>query len=265
MVPPTSRNRLVDPNRRLCVIRNEKDFQDFCTDRDLAYDTLDYAKVLRHTIDSSPPPPPASPKTLSRSHNRKGVRRHGQAASTAAVTEVVDKKQRTIVTPLALEVGPVVSRVKFAHSNHYLRYPTFKDCTSGLVLIDGRTIDFNMLMEDRDFLASLNDQEPRTSDASMNTTRIDESRCMDDNGAPTDKAKVKIATDDFCVLIDTFEKLTQRGDPISITQAMQATTSALSKPVNPDIIKCIYHHWIARRKAIQKPLLRIYHPPPQLQ
>ncbi|KEG04270.1 conserved Plasmodium protein, unknown function [Plasmodium vinckei vinckei] len=120
---------------------------------------------------------------------------------------------------------------KFEKPTHYIRYELYRDQVTGIKLNDGCIIHYDLLKEDEIFLESLNSY--------MN---------------------IHVSSDDFCKLIDKFEKLTGYSDSkeeINLKDALNAA-SELKINYKSNIIKDIHTYWKAKRKKLGRPLLRMF-------
>ncbi|SCM26051.1 conserved Plasmodium protein, unknown function [Plasmodium chabaudi chabaudi] len=142
------------------------------------------------------------------------------------------KKKRDIAIPrFKICENDDYKLTKFEKPTHYIRYELYRDQVTGIKLNDGCIIHYDLLKEDEIFLESLNSY--------MN---------------------IHVSSDDFCKLIDKFEKLTGYSDSkeeINLKDALNAA-SELKINYKSNIIKDIHTYWKAKRKKLGRPLLRMF-------
>ncbi|VWU50092.1 conserved protein, unknown function [Hepatocystis sp. ex Piliocolobus tephrosceles] len=144
-----------------------------------------------------------------------------------------EKKKRTIVIPRfkICENSNSYNLEKFEKPKHYIRYELYNDQVSGIKLSDGSIVHYDLLEEDENFLNSLN--------VHLNKP---------------------VTEDDFCKLVDKFEKMTGTSDnkeEINIKDAFKAAVE-LKINLKSTVIKDIYNYWKAKRKKLGRPLLRMF-------
>ncbi|CDU20524.1 conserved protein, unknown function [Plasmodium yoelii] len=142
------------------------------------------------------------------------------------------KKRRDIAIPrFKICENDDYKLTKFEKPTHYIRYELYRDQVTGIRLSDGCIIHYDLLKEDEIFLESLNSY--------MN---------------------IHVSNDDFCKLMDKFEKLTgysENKEEINLKDALNAA-SELKINYKSNIIKDIHTYWKAKRKKLGRPLLRMF-------
>ncbi|KJP88205.1 hypothetical protein AK88_02152 [Plasmodium fragile] len=119
----------------------------------------------------------------------------------------------------------------FEKPSHYIRYELYKDQVTGIKLTDGSIIHYDLLKEDEIFLQSLN--------SSIN---------------------IQVNDEDFCKLIDKFEKLTgysENKEEINLKDAIKAAAD-LRITLKSNVVKDIHTYWKSKRKRLGRPLLRMF-------
>eukprot|EP01054_Gregarina_sp_Poly1_P002581 Gregarina_sp_Poly_1__2580@NODE_16_length_22882_cov_82_653956_g14_i0_p4_GENE_NODE_16_length_22882_cov_82_653956_g14_i0NODE_16_length_22882_cov_82_653956_g14_i0_p4_ORF_typecomplete_len576_score59_56VSNARE_C/PF12352_8/0_17_NODE_16_length_22882_cov_82_653956_g14_i01490016627 len=155
----------------------------------------------------------------------------------------VKKKNKFIRTPGSRlltdsELDELGRKSLFTCPAHYVKHCVHKDYVQPLRLSNGDLVFYDLSKEDLIFIEDL----ARTLNQDIEATF---STALEEN---------------FLRLIDQFEHNTGLGSPIStdaaitIAQSMQCVASSLPLWT----IRAIYKHWLDRRNALQKPLLRCY-------
>ncbi|KMZ77917.1 hypothetical protein PVIIG_00604 [Plasmodium vivax India VII] len=145
------------------------------------------------------------------------------------------KKKKNIVIPrfkICEDDETYTSKLKiFEKPPHYIRYELYKDQVTGIKLTDGSIIHYDLLKEDELFLQSLN--------AYIN---------------------IQVNDEDFCKLIDKFEKLTgysENKEEINLKDAIKAAAD-LKITLKSNVVKDIHTYWKSKRKRLGRPLLRMF-------
>eukprot|EP00366_Plasmodium_knowlesi_P004567 XP_002262065.1 [Plasmodium knowlesi strain H] len=145
------------------------------------------------------------------------------------------KKKKNIVIPrfkICEDDETYTSKLKtFEKPAHYIRYELYKDQVTGIKLTDGSIIHYDLLKEDELFLQSLN--------SSIN---------------------IQLNDEDFCKLIDKFEKITgysENKEEINLKDAIKATAD-LKINLKSNVVKDIHTYWKSKRKKLGRPLLRMF-------
>ncbi|SBT47551.1 hypothetical protein, conserved in Apicomplexan species [Plasmodium ovale wallikeri] len=143
-----------------------------------------------------------------------------------------EKKKRNIIIPRfkICEDGNY-KLSKFEKPTHYIRYELYRDQVTGIKLSDGTIIHYDLLKEDELFLESLNSY-----------------------------LNIQVNEEDFCKLIDKFEKLTGHSENKEEINLKDALKAAVELKINykSNIIKDIHTYWKAKRKKLGRPLLRLF-------
>ncbi|GAW83376.1 hypothetical protein, conserved [Plasmodium gonderi] len=145
------------------------------------------------------------------------------------------KKKKNIVIPrfkICEDDESYSSRLKtFEKPCHYIRYELYRDQVTGIKLTDGSIIHYDLLKEDEIFLESLNSY-----------------------------INIQVNDEDFCKLMDKFEKLTgysENKEEINLKDALKAA-SDLKITLKSNVIKDIHTYWKSKRKKLGRPLLRMF-------
>ncbi|KAI4834726.1 hypothetical protein MKS88_005405 [Plasmodium brasilianum] len=147
-------------------------------------------------------------------------------------TQKEEKKKRNIVIPRFKICEDTNYKLKkFEKPTHYIRYELYRDQVTGIKLSDGCIIHYDLLKEDELFLESLNSY-----------------------------LNIHVNEEDFCKLIDKFEKLTGNSENKEEINFKDALKAAVDLKINykTNIIKDIYTYWKAKRKKLGRPLLRMF-------
>ncbi|ANQ10211.1 Uncharacterized protein PCOAH_00038900 [Plasmodium coatneyi] len=158
-----------------------------------------------------------------------------KAALESSEKKTEKKKKKNIVIPrfkICEDDETYTSKLKtFEKPAHYIRYELYKDQVTGIKLTDGSIIHYDLLKEDELFLQSLN--------ASIN---------------------IQVNDEDFCKLIDKFEKLTgysENKEEINLKDAIKAAGD-LKINLKSNVVKDIHTFWKSKRKRLGRPLLRMF-------
>ncbi|EUD68855.1 hypothetical protein C922_00543 [Plasmodium inui San Antonio 1] len=158
-----------------------------------------------------------------------------KAALESSEQKTEKKKKKNIVIPrfkICEDDETYTSKLKiFEKPSHYIRYELYKDQVTGIKLTDGSIIHYDLLKEDEQFLQSLN--------SSIN---------------------IQVNDEDFCKLIDKFEKLTgysENKEEINLDDATKAA-SDLRINLKSNVIQDIHTYWKNKRKRLGRPLLRMF-------